>query len=89
MLLSPCILDFLILVSRGYTRADIASKDVKMDIHDKGYVGRVWLYIFCGLLDSAWQTTVYWLMGTMLSNPAVLAHFVALCVSPSQSLFYI
>ena len=47
----------------------------KIDISSNGYAGHVWLYIFCGLLDSMWQTTAYWLMGAMSNDPAKLAHF--------------
>lgn len=50
-----------------------------MDISDKAYPSRIWLYIFCGLLDAMWQTTVYWLMGVMSRDPATLAHFVGFC----------
>ena len=41
----------------------------------------MWLYIFCGLLDSMWQTTAYWLMGAMSNDPAKLAHFTGFCES--------
>ncbi|THH26745.1 hypothetical protein EUX98_g7448 [Antrodiella citrinella] len=61
---------------RNYTRATVAATINKIDIHDPKYVGRVFLYIFCGLLDAMWQTTVYWLMGVMSNDPAKLAHFV-------------
>ncbi|CAL1696847.1 unnamed protein product [Somion occarium] len=59
-----------------YTRETVKATTVKIDIHDKPYVGHVWLYIFCGLLDAMWQTNVYWLMGVMSRDPATLAHFV-------------
>ncbi|TCD71410.1 hypothetical protein EIP91_010116 [Steccherinum ochraceum] len=61
---------------REYTRASVAATPLKIDINDPAYVGRVFFYIFCGLLDAMWQTTVYWLMGVMSSDPATLAHFV-------------
>ena len=60
-------------MSRNYTRASILAEAVKIDIYDKEYVGRIWLYIFCGLLDAMWQTTAYWLMGAMSNDPAKLA----------------
>ncbi|KAL0950518.1 hypothetical protein HGRIS_007327 [Hohenbuehelia grisea] len=60
---------------KNYTRESIPADAVKMDIHDHGYAGRLWLYIFCGLLDAMWQTTTYWLMGAMSNDPAKLAHF--------------
>ncbi|TFK38635.1 major facilitator superfamily domain-containing protein [Crucibulum laeve] len=61
---------------KNYTRASIPpDSDQKMDIFDHGYAGRIWLYIFCGILDAMWQTTVYWIMGAMSNDPSKLAHF--------------
>ncbi|KAK7061445.1 hypothetical protein R3P38DRAFT_657503 [Favolaschia claudopus] len=80
---------------KQYTRASVKAIDdidpnLRMDLSDKEYVGRVcvipyllhlhlivhfsWLYIFCGLLDSMWQTSVYWMMGAMSNDPAKLAY---------------
>ena len=53
----------------------------KMDIYDKAYPAHVFLYIFCGLLDSMWQTTAYWMMGAMSNDPAKLAYFAGFCES--------
>lgn len=47
----------------------------RIDIYDKEYVGKVWFYIFCGLLDAMWQTASYWLMGAMSNDPSKLAFF--------------
>jgi len=64
---------------RQYTRATTAPKDApRLDIYDDGYVGRLWLYIFCGLLDAMWLTNAYWLMGAMSNNAGKLAHFTGL-----------
>ncbi|KAF9492248.1 MFS general substrate transporter [Pleurotus eryngii] len=60
---------------KNYTRESLPLDAVKMDIHDHGYAGRIWLYIFCGLLDAMWQTTAYWMMGAMSNDPAKLAYF--------------
>ncbi|KAF8961018.1 major facilitator superfamily domain-containing protein [Flammula alnicola] len=60
---------------KHYTRASIPPTAVKLDIFDRGYGGRIMLYIFCGLLDAMWQTTAYWIMGAMSNDPAKLAHF--------------
>jgi len=60
---------------RGYTRATTTPTSPKIDIYSDNYVGHVWLYIFCGLLDAMWQTTAYWIMGAMSNDPAKLAHF--------------
>ena len=54
----------------------------KLDIYDRGYIGRIWLYILCGVLDAMWQTTAYWVMGAMSNDPAKLAHFTGFCASP-------
>ncbi|KAI0369867.1 MFS general substrate transporter [Pilatotrama ljubarskyi] len=55
-----------------YTRDTVSDK---IDIHESPYVSRLWLYIFCGLLDAMWQTTAYWFMGAMSNDPAKLANF--------------
>ncbi|GLB36694.1 putative MFS general substrate transporter [Lyophyllum shimeji] len=61
---------------KDYTRPPKALPDAqRLDILDKGYVGKIFLYIFCGVLDAMWQTTAYWLMGAMSNDPAKLAHF--------------
>jgi hypothetical protein len=52
---------------------------VKIDIHTHDYAAKIWLYIFCGLLDSMWQTTAYWIMGAMSNDPAKLAYFTGFC----------
>jgi hypothetical protein len=51
-----------------------------MGIHDEGYVARIWLYFFFGVLDAMWQTTAYWIMGAMSNDPAKLAYFAGLCM---------
>ncbi|KEP52152.1 MFS general substrate transporter [Rhizoctonia solani 123E] len=58
---------------RDYTRP--VPEDARMDFNDHGYAGKVWLYIFCGLLDAMWQTYSYWMMGAMSNDPAKLAIF--------------
>lgn len=55
---------------KGYTRAEVSvgadtpddtSDDyVKMDWTSSGYVGPMFLYIFYGFYDAAWQTCSYW-----------------------------
>ncbi|KAI0757538.1 MFS general substrate transporter [Daedaleopsis nitida] len=59
---------------KGYTRESIMAAP-RIDIHDSSYPSHLWLYIFCGLLDSMWQTTAYWFMGAMSNDPAKLANF--------------
>ncbi|KAJ7367977.1 MFS general substrate transporter [Mycena albidolilacea] len=62
---------------KEYTRASIAAiaPEDKIDLKDPEYVGRVFLYIFFGLLDAMWQTSVYWMMGAMSNDPNKLAYF--------------
>ncbi|KAI0063052.1 MFS general substrate transporter [Artomyces pyxidatus] len=60
---------------RQYTRQSIPNDADKLDIYDRRYIGRVFLYIACGLLDAMWQTTAYWMMGAMSNDPAKLAYF--------------
>jgi hypothetical protein len=58
----------------------MGAKDaIKIDFKDKRYLGRVFFYIFCGVLDASWQTTAYWLMGAMSNDPAKLAYFAGFC----------
>jgi hypothetical protein len=49
---------------KGYTRSTFGESDKvfknKTDWTDSGYVGPMFLYIFYGFYDAAWQTTVYW-----------------------------
>lgn len=48
---------------RRYTREDVVGESFhKMDWKEKGYIGPMFLYMFYGLYDAAWQTTVYWLV---------------------------
>ncbi|KAJ3501926.1 hypothetical protein NLJ89_g9121 [Agrocybe chaxingu] len=61
-----------------YTRESIPPEATKMGIYDDGYVPRIWLYFFCGVLDAMWQVTSYWIMGAMSNDPAKLAHFTGL-----------
>ncbi|KAI0317919.1 MFS general substrate transporter [Amylostereum chailletii] len=60
---------------KDYTRESIPPDSQKLDIYDDGYLPRIWLFVFCGILDSMWQTTAYWMMGAMSNDPAKLAYF--------------
>ncbi|KAK6442521.1 hypothetical protein LTR95_001223 [Oleoguttula sp. CCFEE 5521] len=72
---------------KGYTRAEVnAGADtpddpsddyVKMDWTSSGYVGPMFLYIFYGFYDAAWQCSVYWFMGAMTNNGRKLANYAA------------
>ncbi|KAG5339735.1 UN protein [Termitomyces sp. T112] len=60
---------------KTYTRASIPPESERLDIFSPGYTGKIFLYIFCGILDAMWQTNAYWLMGAMSNDPAKLAYF--------------
>lgn len=46
---------------RGYTREEFTAKTTKIyDWETSGYVGPMFLYIFYGAFDAAFQTTIYW-----------------------------
>ncbi|KAK4570326.1 hypothetical protein LTR86_002406 [Recurvomyces mirabilis] len=61
---------------KGYTREMVAAKTyVKMDWTTKGYVGPMFLYMFYGFYDAAWQTCIYWFMGAMTNNSRKLANY--------------
>jgi len=62
---------------RDYTRESLPDLP-KLNVHSDGYVAKMWLYIFCGVLDAMWQVTAYWIMGAMSNDPAKLAHFTGL-----------
>ncbi|KAJ7499239.1 MFS general substrate transporter [Mycena latifolia] len=62
---------------KDYTRESLALIDPvdRIDFSEKEYVGKVFLYIFFGILDAMWQTSVYWMMGAMSNDPNKLAYF--------------
>lgn len=61
---------------KSYTREDTDSEDFKpKDWTSDGYVGVMWLYMFYGFYDAAWQTSVYWFMGAMTNNGRRLANY--------------
>jgi hypothetical protein len=46
---------------KRYTRSEASAEGyVKMDWTSHGYIGPMFLYMFYGFFDAAWQTTVYW-----------------------------
>ncbi|KAF2133266.1 MFS general substrate transporter [Dothidotthia symphoricarpi CBS 119687] len=47
----------------------------KKDWSDAGYAGPFVLYMFYGFSDAAWQTCVYWFMGSLTNNSRKLANF--------------
>ncbi|KAK3656789.1 hypothetical protein LTR56_002770 [Elasticomyces elasticus] len=63
-------------VGKGSDTPDDPSDDyVKMDWTSSGYIGPMFLYIFYGVFDAAWQTSIYWFMGATTNNSRKLANF--------------
>ncbi|KAF9908576.1 hypothetical protein EC991_009721 [Linnemannia zychae] len=62
-----------IFFQRGYTI------DMPKPNHDfkegASYVGPLFLYMFYGLNDAAWQTYIYWMMGAMSNDATVLSRY--------------
>lgn len=62
---------------KTYTRATVAEPTFKpTDWTDSGYVGPMFLYIFYGFYDAAWQATVYWFMGALSNSGRRSANYV-------------
>lgn len=64
------------MFEKTYDRAWAEDKNsVKKDWSDSGYGGPLVLYMFYGFSDAAWQTCVYWFMGSLTNNGRKLANF--------------
>jgi len=62
--------------SKQDERSITSAKDyVKVDFKDNGYVGPMFLYMFYGFYDAAWQTSVYWFMGALSNSGRKTANF--------------
>ncbi|KAJ5128241.1 hypothetical protein N7448_001959 [Penicillium atrosanguineum] len=46
------------------------------DWSDSGYVGPMFLYIFYGFYDAAWQASIYWFMGALSNSGRRSANYV-------------
>ncbi|OBT68799.1 hypothetical protein VE03_02120 [Pseudogymnoascus sp. 23342-1-I1] len=57
----------------GFTRDN---KSGHGDWTDKGYLGPMFLYMFYGFYDAAWQCCVYWYMGALTNNGRKMANYV-------------
>jgi MFS family permease len=62
---------------KDYSRASVLAggEAAKLDWTSEGYVGPMFLYMFYGFYDSAWQVCVYWYMGSLTNNSRKLANF--------------
>jgi len=52
------------------------SNTIATDWTDSGYVGPMFLYMFYGFYDAAWQCTVYWYMGALSNSGRRSANYV-------------
>ncbi|BCS03842.1 unc-93 family MFS transporter [Aspergillus luchuensis] len=57
---------------KTYTRKDV---EADTDWTTSGYVGPMFLYMFYGFYDAAFQTCAYWFMGSLTNNARKLANF--------------
>ncbi|CAG8004367.1 unnamed protein product [Penicillium olsonii] len=57
---------------KRYTRE---SGDIGTDFSDSSYIGPMFLYMFYGFYDAAFQTCTYWYMGSLSNNSRKLANF--------------
>lgn len=62
-------------ISRPPDQAQAASWFRGMDIYDTDFTWYCLLYAFYGVLDAAWQTYAYWIMGALSNDPRKLAYF--------------
>ena len=63
---------------RRYTRKTAPANvtdAIPEDWTTSGYAGPMFLYMFYGFYDAAWQTCVYWFMGALTNNGRKLANF--------------
>ncbi|KAL4802877.1 major facilitator superfamily domain-containing protein [Aspergillus unguis] len=58
---------------KTYTRENAAN--INKDWTSSGYVGPMFLYMFYGFYDAAFQTCAYWFMGCLSNNSRKLANF--------------
>ncbi|KAH7478645.1 UNC93-like protein [Fusarium oxysporum f. sp. matthiolae] len=61
---------------RTYTREMSKAEDFDTDWRDDGYAGPMFLYIFYGFYDAAWQATVYWFMGALSNSGRRCANYI-------------
>jgi len=62
---------------KTYTRESVSAKTFKpTDWSTPGYVGPMFLYMFYGFYDAAWQASVYWFMGALSNSGRRSANFV-------------
>ncbi|EEP76797.1 predicted protein [Uncinocarpus reesii 1704] len=60
---------------KNYDRADVLLEDDRTDWTASNYIGPMFLYLFYGFYDAAFQTCCYWFMGALTNNSRKLANF--------------
>jgi MFS family permease len=59
--LTMVIWGFSYAFQKKYTRMEVTAKNYQtLDWKDSGYIGPMFLYMFYGFFDAAWQISVYW-----------------------------
>ena len=55
---------------KGYTRATVSkgSGYVPTDWDESGFVGPMFLFMFYGFYDAAWQASAYWLVSPVVPH---------------------
>ncbi|KAJ5659401.1 hypothetical protein N7507_005852 [Penicillium longicatenatum] len=62
---------------KTYTRATVTDDNfIPTDWKSHGYVGPMFLYIFYGFYDAAWQASIYWFMGALSNSGRRSANYV-------------
>ncbi|KAJ5622343.1 hypothetical protein N7528_005575 [Penicillium herquei] len=63
---------------KTYTRASVQASTgfQATDWTSSGYVGPMFLYIFYGFYDAAWQASIYWFMGALSNSGRRSANYV-------------
>ncbi|KAM0228880.1 hypothetical protein ACHAPO_010404 [Fusarium lateritium] len=60
---------------RTFTRS-MTGAETEKDWNETGYAGPLFLYIFYGFYDAAWQATVYWFMGALSNSGRRCANYI-------------
>jgi MFS family permease len=62
-------------VSREVAAAQEESEKVDWEDGGKKFIGPMFLYLFYGLFDAVWQTSVYWYMGALTNSGRKTANY--------------
>jgi MFS family permease len=62
--------------TRDTVNTDLNPNWTAFDWTDSGYAGPMFLYIFYGFYDAAWQASIYWFMGALSNSGRRSANYV-------------